>query len=59
MKRMLVMFLAVSLVLAPYATMVNAKTSRSGRPPIEQPLVREGDFAVKLANSLNLSQIER
>ncbi len=57
MKAMLVMFVAVSLVLAPYASLVNAKTSPSGVPPIEQPLVREGDFAVKLANALNLTAL--
>jgi hypothetical protein len=55
MKTMLVMLAAVSLVLAPYASLVNAKTSPSGAPPIEQPLVREGDFAVKLAGALNLT----
>jgi hypothetical protein len=55
MKAMLVMFVAVSLVLAPYASVVNAKTSPSAAPPIEQPLVREGDFAVKLAIALNLT----
>ena len=49
------MFAAVSLFLAPCASMVNAKTSPSGDPPIEQPLVREGDFAVKLATALNLT----
>jgi len=56
MKRMLVMFLAVSLVMVPYATLVSAKTSRSDRPPIEQPLVREGDFAIQLASSLSLTK---
>ncbi len=55
MKTMLVMLVAVSLVLSPYASLVNAKNSASGSPPIEQPLVREGDFAVKLANALNLT----
>jgi len=55
MKAMLVMFVAVSLVLAPYASVVNAKTSPSAAPPIEQPLVREGEFAVKLANALNIT----
>ncbi|MFZ0946429.1 MAG: hypothetical protein WB930_00580 [Syntrophobacteraceae bacterium] len=55
MKAMLVMIVAVSLVLAPYASAVNAKTSPSAAPPIEQPLVREGDFAVKLANALNIN----
>ena len=57
MKAMLVMFVAVSLVLAPCASLVNAKTSPSGVPPIEQPLVREGDFAVKLADALNLTAL--
>ncbi len=55
MKAVLVMFVAVSLVLAPYASLANTKTSPSAAPPIEQPLVREGDFAVKLANALNLT----
>ncbi len=55
MKAMLVMLVAVSLVLAPYASLANTKTSPSATPPIEQPLVREGDFAVKLANALNLT----
>jgi hypothetical protein len=55
MNRILVVFLAVILAMLPYAAPVNAKTPRSGYPPIEQPLVREGDFAVKLANSLNLT----
>ncbi|MEM5790025.1 MAG: hypothetical protein AAGU11_22130, partial [Syntrophobacteraceae bacterium] len=27
-----------------------------GKPPIEQPLIREGDFAVELANSLGISK---
>jgi hypothetical protein len=55
MKRVLVIFFAVSLVLAPYAFQVSAKASPSGRPPVEQPLVREGDFAATLANALNLA----
>ena len=32
-----------------------AKRPPSGPPPIEQPLVREGEFAVELANALNLT----
>lgn len=55
MKGMLVIIVAVSLVLTPFASLVNAKTSSSAPPPIQQPLVREGDFAVKLANALNLT----
>ncbi len=54
MKRILVTLLAASLVLLPFTAVVNAKSSPAGAPPIEQPLVREGDFAVELATSLNL-----
>ena len=55
MKRMLVIFLAASLVLAPFTASVNAKSSTSKRPPVEQPLVSEGEFAVELATALNLT----
>ncbi len=55
MKRLLVMFLAASLVLSPYTAAVNAGSSPSGIPPVEQPLVREGEFAVELATALNLT----
>ncbi len=55
MKRIPVILLAASLVAAPYIATVNAKSSPSGPPPIEQPLVREGEFAVELATALNLT----
>ena len=56
MKRVLVILLvAAGLVLAPYTGSVNAQSSTSRRPPIEQPLVSEGEFAVELANALNLT----
>src|SRR5208283_5417875 len=35
---------------------VNAQSSTSQRPPVEQPLVREGDFAIELATALNLTK---
>ncbi len=47
--------LAASLVLAQHAAPVNTKSSPSGPPPFEQPLVREGEFAVELATALNLT----
>src|SRR5271157_5305310 len=56
MKRILVIFLGVSLALASFTASVNAQSSTSQRPPVEQPLVREGDFAVELATALNLTQ---
>ncbi len=56
MKRVLVILLvAAGLVLAPCAGSVNAQSSTSRRPPIEQPLVSEGEFAVELATALNLA----
>jgi hypothetical protein len=54
MRRLLVIFVAASLILAPYAPFAKAKSS-SSKPPIEQPLVSEGEFAVELANALNLT----
>jgi len=52
-KGTLVILAALSLILAPYA--LYAGTSSSGQPPVEQPLVREGDLAVSLANALHLT----
>ena len=56
MKRILVIFLGVSLALAPFTASVNAQSATSQRPPVEQPLVREGDFAIELATALNLTK---
>src|SRR5208337_4942261 len=55
MKRVLVILVAAGLVLAPYTGSVNAQSSTSRRPPVEQPLVSEGEFAVELATALNLN----
>ena len=55
MKTILVIFLAASLVAAPHTAAASAKSSPSGPPPIEQPLVREGAFAVQLATALDLT----
>ncbi len=55
MNKMIVLFVAAGLLLAPYTASVNAQSSTSLRPPIGQPLVSEGEFAVELATSLNLT----
>ncbi len=55
MKGILVVFLAASLLVALYAAEANAGGSKPGVPPVEQPLVREGEFAVELATALNLT----
>ncbi len=54
MRRLLVIIVAASLILWPFATLVNAENSPS-KPPIEQPLVSEGEFAVELATALKLT----
>ena len=47
--------LVASLVLAQHTAAVNNKRSPFGPPPIEQPLVREGEFAAELATAFNLT----
>jgi hypothetical protein len=47
--------LAAGLVSAQHATAVSTGNSLPGLPPIEQPLVREGKFAVNLATAFNLT----
>jgi len=56
MKTLLAIVMAAGLTLMPLAAAAVAAPGSSGsKPPIEQPLVREGDFAVELANSLNIT----
>ena len=55
MRIPLVIFIAASLILAQYTVSVSAESSSSNLPPIEQPLVSEGEFAVEVATSLGLS----
>ncbi|MGA3118196.1 MAG: hypothetical protein ABSF90_27690 [Syntrophobacteraceae bacterium] len=47
--------LVANLILAQRTAAVNTKSSPSGPPPVEQPLVREGQFAVELATAFNLT----
>ena len=58
MKKLLSIILTASLLLYPFATFATDYGSQSSQtqqvPPVAQPLVREGDFAVKLAAMLNL-----
>ncbi len=50
------MALAISMAFLLISAPVDAQTDQtSTSPPLSQPLIREGDFAVKLANSLNIS----
>jgi hypothetical protein len=55
MSKLLVVFLTIITVLIPFVARADQSSSAGMAAPIEQPLVREGDFAVKLASSLNLT----
>jgi hypothetical protein len=57
MKKLLMMIAFVSLLLVPI--MANAQSGQTtGAPPVSQTLVREGDFAVKLADTLKIGKPE-
>lgn len=63
-KSLSIMILAAGLLLYPFATVGADYGSQSSSsqnqqvPPVAQPLVREGDFAVKLAAALKLGSPE-
>jgi hypothetical protein len=46
---------SIALLLIP--VLANAQTYQATSPPLAQPLVREGDFAVQLAGSLQLGSV--
>ncbi len=58
MKKLLSSVLAASLLLYPFAAFAADYGSQSPQtkqdPPVAQPLIREGDFAIKLAAKLDL-----
>ncbi len=58
MKRWLSIIAAAGLLLYPFAAIAadyGSQTSQTQQgPPVAQPLVREGDFAIRLAAQLNL-----
>ena len=54
MKRLLSIVLAAGLLLVSFATNVQAAQSSGATPPVAQVLVREGDFAISLAETLGL-----
>ena len=47
--------LAANLILSEHAGAANTRVLTSEPPPVEQPLVREGEFAVELATAFNLT----
>jgi len=51
-------FIAGSLLLMPCLAMAQPEQTTTGKPPLEQPLIREGDLAVKLVEALKIGRPE-
>jgi hypothetical protein len=60
MKTWLSIITAAGLLLLPVATLAAdpSQSFSNQNPPVAQPLVREGDFAIKLAAELNLGKAD-
>ena len=68
MNKLLILLLSLSLILLPIGlpmyrasaeqVSTTAVEQANHPPPVAQPLVREGDFAVKLVSALNLGQTD-
>ncbi len=54
MKKLLAIAMVFGLILVPYTIYAQSDQQASKPPPVAAPLVREGDFAVKLVGALNL-----
>lgn len=56
MRRLLILFVVIAtvLLLTPPLSKAQGAQSASGSPPVAQPLVREGDFATRLVEVVNL-----
>ena len=54
MKSMLLVITAIGLLLMPFAVSAQSEQNPKETPPISQPLIREGDFALKLVDALKI-----
>ena len=54
MKRLIAISIAFVLILVPFVIYAQSEQSTANAPPVSQPLVPEGDFALKLVTALNL-----
>jgi len=55
MRRILIIMMALSLMVVPFAVYGQSKqTASNSPPPVSQQLVPEGDFALRLVSALNL-----
>jgi len=56
MKKILIVMLTTGLLLMQAVVYAQSDRTATNAPPVSQPLVREGDFAVKLAEVLKIGQ---
>ena len=54
----IVVLIISGLLLMPCPAIAQLEQTTAGNPPLEQPLVREGDLAVKLVEALKLGTPE-
>jgi hypothetical protein len=54
-KKIIVFVLSLFLLLAPAMAFAQTGQAKTGAPPVEQPLVSEGSFAVRLASALSVA----
>jgi hypothetical protein len=54
MKKILALIVTFSLLLISFAVYADSEQQASQPPPVAPPLVREGDFSMKLVGALNL-----
>jgi len=54
MKKIFIVMITVGLLMLPLMVFAQSEQQATGTPPVAQPLIREGDFAVKLVNVLKI-----
>jgi len=54
MKKIFILMITVGLLMLPLMVFAQSEQQVTGTPPVAQPLIREGDFAVKLVNVLKI-----
>lgn len=56
MKKLIIIAISVTLLLMPSFVFSQTEQMTTGAPSIAQPLVREGDFAIKLVEALKIGE---
>jgi hypothetical protein len=54
MKKLIILAISFAMLLMPPLVLSQTEKTTTGAPPIEQPLVREGDLAIKLVETLKI-----